>query len=93
MSGESRGRGRADKSSRSKKQRIIRSPGEEIESKLGFDIFSEGDKRLGWLFTFAPVLGWQQTAAKIGTQRGVASTQWLNERISLARYARTIRKF
>ena len=34
------------------------------------------------------VLGWQQTAAKIGTQRGVASTQWLNERISLARYAR-----
>ncbi|KAG6570491.1 DNA polymerase epsilon catalytic subunit A, partial [Cucurbita argyrosperma subsp. sororia] len=54
MSGESRGRGRADKSSRSKKQRIIRSPGEEIESKLAFDIFSEGDKRLGWLLTFAP---------------------------------------
>ncbi|KAE8646908.1 DNA polymerase epsilon catalytic subunit A isoform X1 [Cucumis sativus] len=54
MSGESRRRGRAEKSSRSKKQRVIRSAEEEIESKLGFDLFSEGDKRLGWLLTFAP---------------------------------------
>lgn len=55
MSGESRRRGRAEKSSRSKKQRVIRSAEEEIESKLGFDLFSEGDKRLGWLLTFASV--------------------------------------
>ncbi|XP_020536143.1 DNA polymerase epsilon catalytic subunit A isoform X2 [Jatropha curcas] len=34
-----------------------------------------------------PVLGWQQAAAKIGMQRSVASSQWLNERISLSRYA------
>ena len=54
MSGDGRRRGRAD-NSRSKKQRIIRSAEEEIESKLGFDLFSEGDKRLGWLLTFASV--------------------------------------
>ncbi|KAI4373579.1 hypothetical protein MLD38_011693 [Melastoma candidum] len=33
------------------------------------------------------VLGWQQVAAKVGMQRSAASLQWLNERISLARYA------
>ncbi|XP_048444807.1 DNA polymerase epsilon catalytic subunit A isoform X2 [Pyrus x bretschneideri] len=33
------------------------------------------------------VLGWQQVAAKIGMQRCAASPQWLNERISLSRYA------
>ncbi|KAJ4724769.1 DNA polymerase epsilon catalytic subunit [Melia azedarach] len=33
------------------------------------------------------VLGWQQNAAKIGMQRCAASSQWFNERISLARYA------
>ncbi|KAJ6368932.1 hypothetical protein OIU78_001326 [Salix suchowensis] len=33
------------------------------------------------------VLGWQQAAAKIGMQRSAASSQWLNERISLSRYA------
>ncbi|RVW54423.1 DNA polymerase epsilon catalytic subunit A [Vitis vinifera] len=32
-------------------------------------------------------LGWQIVAAKIGMQRCAAATQWLNERISLARYA------
>ncbi|KAL5974611.1 hypothetical protein ACLOJK_031281 [Asimina triloba] len=32
-------------------------------------------------------LGWQIIAAKIGMQRCAASSQWLNERISLSRYA------
>ncbi|KAL5717104.1 DNA-directed DNA polymerase [Ranunculus cassubicifolius] len=32
-------------------------------------------------------LGWQVMAAKIGMQRCAASSQWLKERISLARYA------
>ena len=33
------------------------------------------------------VLGWQQVAAKIGMQRCAASSQWLNDRISLSRYS------
>ncbi|KAK7271283.1 hypothetical protein RJT34_27054 [Clitoria ternatea] len=32
-------------------------------------------------------LGWQQVAAKIGIQHCAASVHWLNERISLSRYA------
>ncbi|XP_022957705.1 DNA polymerase epsilon catalytic subunit A-like [Cucurbita moschata] len=64
MSGDSRRRGRAD-NSRSKKQRIIRSAEEEIESKLGFDLFSEGDKRLGWLLTFASSALEDQDTGKI----------------------------
>lgn len=35
-------------------------------------------------------LGWQIVATKIGMQRCAAATQWLNERISLARYAHVI---
>ncbi|GAB2213669.1 hypothetical protein Droror1_Dr00017982 [Drosera rotundifolia] len=31
----------------------VRSAREELEAKLGFDLFTEGDKRLGWLVTFA----------------------------------------
>ncbi|GAY59808.1 hypothetical protein CUMW_197330 [Citrus unshiu] len=38
---------------RTKKQKLIRSAEEELEAKLGYDLFSEGDKRLGWLLTFA----------------------------------------
>lgn len=55
MSGDSRKRDRRDLRSfkRQKKQR--RSTEEELESKLGFDLFSEGEKKLGWLLTFAPV--------------------------------------
>ncbi|TYK05646.1 DNA polymerase epsilon catalytic subunit A-like [Cucumis melo var. makuwa] len=37
-----------------KKKRIIQSVEEEVESKFGFNLFSEGDKRLGWLLTFTP---------------------------------------
>ena len=39
----------------SKKQKLILSAEEQLESKLGFDLFTEGDKRLGWLLTFASV--------------------------------------
>lgn len=35
-------------------------------------------------------LGWQNVAAKIGMQRCATSSQWLNERISLSRYAHVI---
>ncbi|PWA95928.1 DNA polymerase epsilon catalytic subunit [Artemisia annua] len=37
----------------SKKQKLILSAEEKLESKLGFDVFTEGDKRLGWLLTFS----------------------------------------
>ncbi|XP_030957704.1 DNA polymerase epsilon catalytic subunit A-like isoform X2 [Quercus lobata] len=53
MNGEGRRRDRRDPRS-SKKQKLIRTAGEELESKFGFDLFSEGDKRLGWLLTSSP---------------------------------------
>ncbi|KAH6814720.1 DNA polymerase epsilon catalytic subunit [Perilla frutescens var. frutescens] len=37
----------------SKKQKQILNAEEQLESKLGFDLFTEGDKRLGWLLTLA----------------------------------------
>ncbi|MCD7471233.1 DNA polymerase epsilon catalytic subunit A [Datura stramonium] len=37
----------------SKKQKLILNSEEQLESKLGFDVFTEGDKRLGWLLTLA----------------------------------------
>ncbi|XP_059627348.1 DNA polymerase epsilon catalytic subunit A-like [Cornus florida] len=52
MNGDNRRRDRQD-SRISKKQRLILTAEEELESKLGFDIFSEGEKRLGWLLTLA----------------------------------------
>lgn len=39
----------------SKKQKLILNAEEQLESKLGFDLFTEGDKRLGWLLTLASV--------------------------------------
>ncbi|KAF9594988.1 hypothetical protein IFM89_035761 [Coptis chinensis] len=36
-----------------KKQKLFRTAEEEREAKFGFDIFSQGDKRLGWLLTFS----------------------------------------
>jgi DNA polymerase epsilon subunit 1 len=56
MSGyESRKRDRRDSWSSKKQQKLMRSAEEDLESKLGVDLFSEGEKRLGWLLTFAPV--------------------------------------
>ena len=37
----------------SKKQKL--SNEEELETKLGFDLYTQGDTRLGWLLTFSPV--------------------------------------
>ncbi|KAI4322394.1 hypothetical protein L6164_022096 [Bauhinia variegata] len=54
MNGESRRRDRDRRDPRrSKKQKLLRTAEEELESKLGFDLFSEGEKRLGWLLNFA----------------------------------------
>ncbi|CAK7329328.1 unnamed protein product [Dovyalis caffra] len=53
MNGESRRWDRKDSWRSSKKQKLMRTADEELESKLGFDLFTEGDKRLGWLLTFA----------------------------------------
>ncbi|XP_019451574.1 PREDICTED: DNA polymerase epsilon catalytic subunit A-like [Lupinus angustifolius] len=50
---ERRDNNNINKNGGSNKQKLIRSAEEELESKLGFDIFSEGDKRLGWLLNFA----------------------------------------
>lgn len=36
---------------------------------------------------FVQAIGWQVIAAKIGIQRCAASSQWLNERVALSRYA------
>ncbi|GAB2274640.1 DNA polymerase epsilon catalytic subunit A [Dionaea muscipula] len=54
MSGDVRRRDRRDNRFSSKRRKVaVRSAEEELESKLGFDHFSEGDKRLGWLLTFS----------------------------------------
>ena len=55
MNGDGRRRDRRDNTRRSKKQKLIRNAEEELEAKLGFDLFSEGEKRLGWLLNFASV--------------------------------------
>ncbi|KAK4286365.1 hypothetical protein QN277_002926 [Acacia crassicarpa] len=52
MNGENRRWDRKD-SHRAKKQKLIRNAEEELEAKLGFDLFSEGEKRLGWLLNFS----------------------------------------
>ncbi|KAJ4762241.1 Dna polymerase epsilon catalytic subunit a [Rhynchospora pubera] len=36
------------------KQKLRLGAEEQLESKLGFSLFTEGDKRLGWLLTFSP---------------------------------------
>ncbi|PSR89873.1 DNA polymerase epsilon catalytic subunit A like [Actinidia chinensis var. chinensis] len=53
MNGEGRRRGDRRDLRISKKQKLILTAEEQLESKLGFDLFSEGDKRLGWLLTFS----------------------------------------
>ncbi|KAL4326663.1 hypothetical protein AHAS_Ahas13G0022600 [Arachis hypogaea] len=53
MNGDARRRDRRDNPKRSKKQKLICSAEEELEARLGFDLFSEGEKRLGWLLNFA----------------------------------------
>ncbi|XP_051120943.1 DNA polymerase epsilon catalytic subunit A-like [Andrographis paniculata] len=50
--GDYRRRDRRD-SRISKKQKLILNAEEQLESRLGFDLFTEGERRLGWLLTFA----------------------------------------
>ncbi|EHA8586834.1 hypothetical protein COCNU_scaffold001050G000020 [Cocos nucifera] len=46
---------RRERSSRNPSKQKLRLNAEEVlERKLGFDLFTEGEKRLGWLLTFAP---------------------------------------
>ncbi|KAJ4832189.1 DNA polymerase epsilon catalytic subunit A [Turnera subulata] len=54
MKADGRRWNRKDSGRSSKKQKLIRNAEEELDFKFGFDLFSQGDKRLGWLLTFAP---------------------------------------
>lgn len=54
MSGDNRRWDRKD-SRRSNTQKVVKTAEDELESKLGFGLFSEGETRLGWLLTFASV--------------------------------------
>ncbi|KAL4591685.1 hypothetical protein LXL04_004655 [Taraxacum kok-saghyz] len=53
MNGDNRRRVDRKDTRISKKQKLILSAEEKLETKLGFDLFTEGEKRLGWLLTFA----------------------------------------
>ncbi|XP_024985920.1 DNA polymerase epsilon catalytic subunit A-like isoform X2 [Cynara cardunculus var. scolymus] len=53
MNADNRRRGDRRDTRISKKQKLILSAEEKLETKLGFDLFTEGEKRLGWLLTFA----------------------------------------
>ncbi|XP_050369951.1 DNA polymerase epsilon catalytic subunit A-like [Argentina anserina] len=54
MSGyDSRKRDRQNSWSSKKQQKLARTADEDLESRLGFDLFSQGETRLGWLLTFA----------------------------------------
>ena len=55
MNGDFRRRDRKDDRRRKKQQQTLRNAEDELESKLGFDVFTEGDKRLGWLLTLSSV--------------------------------------
>ncbi|XP_023756876.1 DNA polymerase epsilon catalytic subunit A [Lactuca sativa] len=53
MNGDNRRRADRKDTRISKKQKLILSTEEKLETKLGFDLFTEGEKRLGWLLTFS----------------------------------------
>lgn len=55
MKDDNRRRGDRRDTRISKKQKLILSADEKLESKFGFDVFTEGEKRLGWLLTFTSV--------------------------------------
>ncbi|KAF3780559.1 DNA polymerase epsilon catalytic subunit A [Nymphaea thermarum] len=52
MNGEGRRRERASARSQAR-SKLFRNAEEELEAKLGFDLFSEGETRLGWLLSFS----------------------------------------
>ncbi|KAL6523491.1 hypothetical protein OROGR_017094 [Orobanche gracilis] len=53
MNGDNRRRVDRKDTRISMKQKLILSAEEKLETKFGFDLFTEGKKRLGWLLTFA----------------------------------------
>eukprot|EP00268_Persea_americana_P026628 TRINITY_DN2608_c0_g1_i2.p1 TRINITY_DN2608_c0_g1~~TRINITY_DN2608_c0_g1_i2.p1 ORF type:complete len:2201 (+),score=389.42 TRINITY_DN2608_c0_g1_i2:181-6783(+) len=53
MSGEGRRWNRGASRNLSNPKKLIRTAEEELESKLGFDLFTEGEKRLGWLLSLS----------------------------------------
>ncbi|KNA12254.1 hypothetical protein SOVF_127620 [Spinacia oleracea] len=53
MNRDFRRRDQRDDRRKKKQQLSVRTAEEELESKLGFDVFTEGDKRLGWLLTLS----------------------------------------
>ncbi|KFK43140.1 hypothetical protein AALP_AA1G085200 [Arabis alpina] len=59
MSGDKRKWDRKDYR-RSNNQKVVNTAEDELEAKLGFGIFSEGETRLGWLLTFASS-SWEDT--------------------------------
>ncbi|XP_057955577.1 DNA polymerase epsilon catalytic subunit A-like [Malania oleifera] len=65
MNGESRRRDRSDSRNPRKRKLLVHNAEEGLDSKLGFDLFSEGDKRLGWLLTFAPSSWEDQDTGKV----------------------------
>ncbi|XP_026665327.2 DNA polymerase epsilon catalytic subunit A isoform X2 [Phoenix dactylifera] len=57
---------RRERSSRNPSKQKLRLNAEEVlERKLGFDLFTEGEKRLGWLLTYAPSSWEDQDTNKI----------------------------
>lgn len=55
MNGDGRRRDQLNWRRNQSKQKLRLSAEEVLEAKLGFDLFTEGEKRLGWLLTLAPV--------------------------------------
>lgn len=55
MKAGGRWRGRSTVARNSAKQNLHLNHEELLERKLGFDLYTEGDKKLGWLLTFSPV--------------------------------------
>ncbi|KAG6467056.1 hypothetical protein ZIOFF_075134 [Zingiber officinale] len=54
MNARGRWRGRSSVARNSAKQNLHLNHEELLERKLGFDLYTEGDKKLGWLLTFSP---------------------------------------
>ncbi|CAL9170786.1 unnamed protein product [Musa hybrid cultivar] len=65
MNSDSRRRERLTYGRNPSKQKHRLNAEEVLERKLGFDLFTEGDKRLGWLLTFSPSSWEDQETNKI----------------------------
>ncbi|WOK95843.1 DNA polymerase epsilon catalytic subunit A-like [Canna indica] len=65
MKSGGRGKERPIYGSNPSKQKLRLNAEEVLERKLGFDLYTEGNKRLGWLLTFAPSSWEGQETSKI----------------------------